>query len=210
MSTSPPAGTRPPREFHVTDLPANIAAKITVNPVTGCWDWQGYRCPKRGYGFFRWHGRLWRIHRLVYTLLAESVPDKLQLDHVEAWGCVSRACCWPGHLEPVTNAENTRRGNNFVAVNLRKTHCPKQHPYDDKNTLVTPKGHRQCRACQQDKDRQKRKQNESVRIKMPRDVAEIALRLSVEDDTDLHSWVTALVLAEASRRVSQSGAEAVA
>ncbi len=97
-----------------------------------------------------------------------------------------------------------------MAVNLRKTHCPKQHPYDDKNTLVTPKGHRQCRACQQDKDRQKRKQNESVRIKMPRDVAEIALRLSVEDDTDLHSWVTALVLAEASRRVSQSGAEAVA
>lgn len=32
-------------------------------------------------------------------------------------------------------------------ANLRKTHCPQGHPYDEENTYVTPSGVRQCRTC---------------------------------------------------------------
>ena len=28
-----------------------------------------------------------------------------------------------------------------------KTHCPRKHPYDEENTIRSPKGHRSCRKC---------------------------------------------------------------
>lgn len=30
---------------------------------------------------------------------------------------------------------------------LRKTHCPKGHPYDEENTYIRPNGDRKCRTC---------------------------------------------------------------
>lgn len=37
-----------------------------------------------------------------------------------------------------------------------KTHCPGGHLYDEKNTLLTPEGYRQCRACHAERERRKR------------------------------------------------------
>lgn len=33
------------------------------------------------------------------------------------------------------------------------THCPQQHPYDEENTYVNPKGWRTCRTCRRDRKR---------------------------------------------------------
>jgi hypothetical protein len=47
----------------------------------------------------------------------------------------------------VTNAENNYRGISPWALNKRKTHCLRGHPFDDANTYVNPAGARVCRTC---------------------------------------------------------------
>jgi hypothetical protein len=106
--------------YRIEDLPPRVAAKIRVNPVTGCWEWQGHLKPK-GYGQIaqrdgsekgpdgRGKVRCHLTHRLVYSILVGPIPDGLPLDHVKERGCASNACCWPAHLEPVTHLENNRR-----------------------------------------------------------------------------------------------------
>lgn len=100
-------------------LPARIASKIEV--VDGHWLWQCVRNVKRGearYGMVRWgktadgRFRTAYAHRVVWHLLIDrTFPvyggwDGQQLDHVD---CPHKHCVNPTCLEPVSNAENTRR-----------------------------------------------------------------------------------------------------
>lgn len=76
----------------------------------GCWLWQR-AIDKQGYG--RAHdasGKTCFAHNLYWTRAHGAIPEGKVLDHVRARGCQSRACCNPAHLEPVTHAENVRRG----------------------------------------------------------------------------------------------------
>ena len=77
-------------------------------------------------------------HRVAYELQVGPIPVGLQLDHL----CRVRSCVNPAHLEPVTSAENTRRG-----LRAMKTHCPQGHPYAGENLLIRPTGQRRCRTC---------------------------------------------------------------
>lgn len=75
----------------------------------------------------------------MYEAFVGPIPDGLQLDHL----CRNRGCINPGHLEPVTNRENARRGLHGILLER----CPHGHPYDDENTVVNSAGGRECRAC---------------------------------------------------------------
>lgn len=77
-------------------------------PLDGqCWTWGGSH-NETGHGlFFPARREPEGAHRYAYRTLVGSIPDGLFLDHL----CRRPSCVNPAHLEPVTPAENTRRGS---------------------------------------------------------------------------------------------------
>ncbi len=119
-----------------------------------CWIWTAALNPY-GYGRFfietypdrtcRYRG----AHIVSYLLLIGPIPDDRELDHL----CRVRNCVNPHHLEPVTHAENCRRGVGIAhaaACKRAKTHCLEGHSYAGQNLYINPKGVRICRTCKRD------------------------------------------------------------
>lgn len=107
-----------------------------------CWLWTGFVHP-HGYGMFTIGSRIdstrryIHAHRWAYEYLRCEIPSGLYLDHL----CRTRSCVNPWHLEPVTHAENVRRGA------AARTHCPHGHEYTAENSRYTSTGARRCREC---------------------------------------------------------------
>ena len=57
--------------------------------------------PNKAYGYSQvWDGvKMWRGHRLSYTILVGPIPEGYVIDHL----CRNRRCYNPAHLEPVTS-----------------------------------------------------------------------------------------------------------
>lgn len=83
--------------------PAPLESKYIVDPMTGCWNWNGYR-DTSGYGRVNIQGEHF-AHRYVYQCLVGLIPDGMDLDHL----CRNRGCVNPAHLEPVLEITNIRR-----------------------------------------------------------------------------------------------------
>jgi len=121
-------------------------AKVEI--TSSCWLWRG-ALSQAGYGRFTVEhrfdggGRQTEAHIFAYEIMRGSIPQGLVLDHL----CRNTKCVNPDHLEPVTEAENVLRGVGAGALNKRKTHCPKGHPYDETNTEHRASGRRRCREC---------------------------------------------------------------
>ena len=125
--------------FYELPLMMRVAARIDLpNGQSGCWQWR--EPTANGYGVIHFQGRRWLAHRAVYEYSNGPVPQGLELDHV----CKNKACCNPAHLEPVTHAENNRRG----WADKRKTHCKRGHEFTKENTILTGPGYKHCRTCQ--------------------------------------------------------------
>lgn len=131
----------PPR----TPVMDRIERRLLLDLGTGCWLYQGSQ-NSAGYPVVSaggHQGPMGLVHRVVYENLVERIPDGLVLDHL----CRRPACCNPGHLEPVTNRENSRRGLRGELY----TQCPKGHDLTPSNTLIVNKGggrtSRRCKTC---------------------------------------------------------------
>jgi hypothetical protein len=78
-----------------------------VNKTETCWLWTA----GKAYWGYGWFGVAHRTpvlaHRYSWELANGPVPEGLELDHL----CRVTACVNPAHLEPVTHAENVRRGD---------------------------------------------------------------------------------------------------
>lgn len=123
---------------------------IKTDTSGDCWIWTAGRRNEKGYGMFCTGGRTFLAHRWLYEQSVGPVPDGMELDH----GCRNRACVRPSHLEPVTHQENLLRGETVNARHAAKTHCVNGHAFDEKNTHLTKEGHRVCRTCRRDRERE--------------------------------------------------------
>ena len=133
------------------DIRARFERFVARQPA-GCWLWTGH-LNRDGYGRFSVGGRKQQCHRVAYELFVGPIPDGMQIDHVRARGCISKACVNPAHLEAVTQVENPARGDGAPAQNARRTQCRKGHELSGDNLKIGTDGHRRCRICLREKHR---------------------------------------------------------
>lgn len=140
-------------------------SKIQMTPA-GCAEWTASR--NHGYGVLiigsRKDGtrRLVRAHRFAYESFIGPIPEGVEIDHL----CGNPSCVGVtpegvvlGHLKLVSHRENMRHGpNSFASTNIKKTHCPKGHPYDEGNTYIH-RGKRFCRICRAEAHRKRHRTN---------------------------------------------------
>jgi hypothetical protein len=128
-----------------------------------CWEWLGAK-QSAGYGQFFFDGRPTGAHRVSWELEHGPIPNGASVLHI----CDNPPCVRPSHLylgDAAQNGSDIRerhraRGNRFTPeqpdhYNLRKTHCPKGHPYSRR----TARGGRQCGVCMLESTRRWRERN---------------------------------------------------
>jgi len=143
-----------------------LAGRI-IDPVSGCW-FGPWKHSTKGYVYMR--GSL--LHRIAYEEFVGPIPLGMTLDHtchkpsecMLGAKCPHRSCFNPDHLEPVTSAENKRRGGSGPALNARKTKCIKGH--EDFVPMPGRPNERRCRRCHC--DRQLRYQKAKTKQHKPR------------------------------------------
>lgn len=103
-------GGRRPNGYSRVPVEGRLWPRVVEDP-SGCWLWTGAK-NQHGYGVLSIPGakannfKKKYVHRLSWELLRGEIPDGLHLDHL----CRTPSFLNPWHLDPVTHAENMRRG----------------------------------------------------------------------------------------------------
>ena len=156
----------------INEISERFGRKVDVRGPDECWEWLAGK-DQNGYGqFFPESKWCVKAHRFAYILavapffaepevfvrmwglrplgdgsdadrILVALRENVTIDHL----CRNRGCCNPWHLEPVTRAENVKRGGNTV-----KTHCPQGHLYDYSWTDGV-KSQRSCTICRREANR---------------------------------------------------------
>lgn len=150
-----------------------IMERVQVDPVTGCWLWQGC-ITSWGYGVVYDGPNQLRVHRVIYAHHRGPIPKGLDVDHVchnedkscaGGKSCIHRRCVNPDHLRAASRRDNLNAGRGAEAAKARFaaiTHCPQGHEYTPENTythiVMDRYIGRQCRTCviQKSRARQQR------------------------------------------------------
>ena len=116
----------------------------------GCIEWTRSTV-RGGYGQIKVNGKQLKTHRFAWELVNGPIPAGMDICH----HCDNPPCCNVEHFFLGTGADNMAdRDAKGRHGQSKKTHCPQNHPYDEANTYVTPKGARNCRTCKRDRREQ--------------------------------------------------------
>ena len=77
-----------------------MAHYTKLEPLTGCHIWHGPL--KNGYGWIQYQGRMWRAHRLAWSVCNGPIAKGMVICH----RCNVRRCVNPDHLVLGTRADN--------------------------------------------------------------------------------------------------------
>lgn len=138
--------TRPAAERFWTKVNRNGPVPAHRPDLGQCWLWVGAQSGNSGYGGFWAERRHIGAHRWAYEDAYGPIPKGLEPDHL----CFVRLCVRPSHMEAVTRAVNTQRGNGPAGINSRLTHCKAGH---DLANARLERGGRRCRVCQAARER---------------------------------------------------------
>lgn len=132
------------------NLPERFRSKF-ITDESGCWLWTA-TINNKGYGQFYSQERRTKVyaHRWSYEHNVGPIPEGLVIDHL----CRTPRCVNPEHLEPVTFAENLRRGEGGLRrqqLMAARTHCRNGHEFIESN-VYRYGGERRCRACYRARD----------------------------------------------------------
>lgn len=133
--------------------------RVSMGAESDCWPWMD-RLDPDGYGLIWGNSHNLRAHRVAYELLVGAIPAGLVIDHL----CRNRRCVNPTHMEAVTPAENTRRGD---AARVQKTGiCLHGHAMTPSNTYRRPDNPSQgaCRTCRNDACRRYAQRRAEVKV----------------------------------------------
>lgn len=122
---------------------ARVKSKCIVDG-NGCWLWQGFLSAK-GYGLTAYRNSNPSVHRMMFQVVHGI---SLRTQQFVCHRCDVRRCCNPEHLVLADNdwnmADKCAKGRHHE---MKVTHCPRGHAYDDANTEIKPNGSRSCRTC---------------------------------------------------------------
>lgn len=126
----------------------------TIESDDGCWLYQGW-LQKNGYARVYVAlplNRMVSAHRFAYEFFIAEIPDELEIDHL----CNRRHCMNPWHMEPVSHAENMRRGTDRLWRD--RTECARGHQLTNHEVMTiegTQPGWiaRKCRRCYHENNR---------------------------------------------------------
>ena len=128
------------------------AARIEIDPETGCWNWTGSDRSAPGYSRFFVNGKRMLVHRWAYEQFVGPIPEGATVHH----RCTNPRCSNPAHLQAMTQRRNILESDSALAsINARRTHCVNGH--DLAEAYVNPRsGRRTCRPCRNERMRRKR------------------------------------------------------
>ena len=108
---------------------------------TGCWGYLN-KSEKNDYVKVTLNRKIYLLHRLVYEHFAGLISDDKECHHK----CRNKWCCNFEHIEVEPSLKHNHEEGHISYIHSQKTHCPKDHPYDEENTYWR-NGKRHCREC---------------------------------------------------------------
>lgn len=125
-----------------------VLSKVVHCP-SGCWLWAGAnnaeKDPVRLYGRITLNKTIYPAHRFSYLAFWGDIPKSFHVCHK----CDVPMCVNPSHLFLGTHKDNMKDMSTKGRGSKQKvTHCPRNHPYDEENTIKNKYGRRLCKTCE--------------------------------------------------------------